>query len=279
MNAPVLTRIGLTVAVALVCAGVFATLASLSSQARGGGAAALAPDLVTLAFGDEDMLIAVEEGKTLLRISNEVSNRGAGPLEVFPSVASQNCDGDGDATNDRDASQRTYADTDGSGLFERSIDGVDSERQFGCLRYHPLHDHWHVLDFAEYQLRSEPGGELAALTRKVGFCLGDNRLAFSGPTTPPTGTYPLNSGLEMGCDAAATQGLSVGYADIYPFYLAGQQLRISRLPPGRYCLISRVDPDDLLAETDETNNVRRTPIQLRPRKLSVRRLAGGCQQK
>ncbi|MGH2951097.1 MAG: lysyl oxidase family protein [Solirubrobacterales bacterium] len=271
-----MSRVRLAIAVALACAAAFALLVAGSPDARAGGAAVLRPDLVTLGIGQEDLLVERGAGRTLLRLSNEVANTGAGPLEVFPSPASPNCDGDGDPANDRDASQRVFADSDGSALFEPGIDAVAEERRFGCMRYHPAHDHWHVLDFASYELRREANDKRAAVSRKVGFCLVDSRHAFALPGAPAEPVYPHGPPGSVGCDAAATQGLSTGWADIYVFALPGQQINVSGLRRGRFCLVSRVDPADQLAETNEDNNVRRVRVALRPRKLLVRRLDGKC---
>ena len=248
----------------------------LSPGARAGGAGALLPDLVTLALGAENLRIVEEDGRTLLRLSNEVANAGAGPLEVFPSAASTGCDGDSDTANDRGASQRLFADTNGSGAFERGGDGVGSERYFGCLRYHPAHDHWHTLDFSSYELRSERSGRLVRARRKVGFCLADYRVAFPAPDVTQTPHYPSGSQLERGCDSFATQGLSVGWADVYTFAMPGQEIAVGGLRRGRYCLTSRTDPRGLLEELDEDNNVRRVRIVLRPRVPSVRKLDSRC---
>ncbi len=247
----------------------------LATSPASGGPAALTPDLVTLAIQQENLVVRSEDGETVLRLANEVGNHGNGPLEIFPGASSLDCDGDADPANDRDASQRIFADTNASGLFEGGVDAIDSERQFGCMRYHPAHNHWHVLDFARYELRREPKGKLAALSRKVGFCLVDNRRAFPGPGSPDSPTYPFGAQKE-GCDQQATQGLSPGWADIYAFALPGQELEISGLTRGHYCLISRADPTDLLTELDEDNNVRRVRLALRPRKLIVQKLAGPC---
>lgn len=270
-----MTRVRLALAVAFVSAASCAAIVWATS-ASAGGEVPLPPDLVTLAVQPEDLLITVEKRKTLLRLSNEVANRGRGPLEVFPSAGSQNCDGDGDPANDRDASQRVYSDTNASGIFEPASDSVGAELLFGCMRYHPAHDHWHVLDFSRYELRSEETGKLATTTRKVGFCLGDNRRAFVSEGSPGTPMYPFGAATSTPCDSAATQGLSVGWADVYLFYVPGQELKIDGLPNGRYCLISRVDPENLLVEGNEANNVRRTRIELRPRGLSARKLNGRC---
>ena len=218
-----LTRIGLATAVALASAAAIALIVS-SAPARG-GSATLMPDLVTLPIPQEAVFVEPDEkGATVLRLSNEIGNRANGPLEVFPGPASVDCDGDSDPANDRDASQRIFADTNGSGGYEAGLDAVDSERAFGCMRYHAAHNHWHVLDIARYELRREGSGKIVAESRKVGFCFTDTRVAFPSAFTPPIGTYPIGSAKPIGCDATSTQGISAGWADLYAFSLPGQQI-------------------------------------------------------
>jgi hypothetical protein len=270
-----LSRIGLAACTALGSSAAIALILAVASAS--GGPPALAPDLVTLAIKQENLVVAPDQtGRIVMRLSNEIGNRSNGPLEVFPGPASSDCDGDGDPVNDRDASQRIFADTNGSGGYEGGADAVESERGFGCMRYHPAHDHWHVLDIARYELRREATGELVAHSRKVGFCFTDTRLAFPSVVSPPAAIYPIGSAKPSGCDANSTQGISPGWADLYAFALPGQQLRVGGLPRGKYCLTSRADPLDLIEELDEDNNVRRVRLNLRPRKLRVRKLEGPC---
>jgi hypothetical protein len=262
--------------VAIAVAVVAATGLALAPRAGASEPPLLPPDLVTLALQPSEIVVQPDLGGALLRFSNEVANRGLGPLEVFPSVSSTNCDGDGDPENDRDAAQRLFADADADGAYVAGVDSVGLERPIGCMRYHPAHDHWHVLDFARYELRREPTGKQVALVRKVGFCIVDTRLAFAGPLAAALAAYPYGPPGSRGCDREATQGLSVGWADIYLFGVPGQEIEIGGLPRGRYCLISRVDPHDVLEETNEENNVRRVRLELRPRLLSARKLPGAC---
>ena len=270
------SRVGVGVIVALAAALGVAYLLTASRGAQAGGTAVLPPDLVTLAIEEADLAVTAERGRTLLRFSNQIGNVGAGPLEVFPSAASTGCDADFNPHNDRAASQRLFADTNGSGSFEREADAVAAERLFGCLRYHPAHDHWHTLAFARYELRRERNNRLVRSRRKVGFCIADFRLAHPTASSPPEATYPFGSTAERGCDERATQGLSPGWADLYRLTLPGQQLDVGELRRGRYCLITRADPLDLLAEADEDNNVRRLRIALSPRRLGVRKLESAC---
>lgn len=270
-------RLRLAAGVALGSIAAVAGIVAVTARAE--GALPLPPDLVPLSLDDEELVMAGFGERTALRFSSEVTNRGVGPLEVFASPASANCDGDGDPSNDRDASQRLFADTNFSGVFERGADAVARERHFGCMRYHPPHDHWHVLGFALYRLRSERSGRLVATTRKLGFCLGDNRPAFADPGAPAAQVYPAGSPDPRGCTETTIQGLSVGWADIYRYDVPGQAFHVAGLARGRYCLIARADPDDLLDEVDEGNNVRRTRIALDPKRPSVRKLNGGCRLK
>jgi Lysyl oxidase len=263
---------------AAVALGSSAAITSiLATSPASGGPAALRPDLVTLAIKRANLVVKPNErGQAVLRLSNEIGNRANGPLEVFPGAVPVDCDGDGDPAEEREASQRVFADTNGSGGYEVGLDGIESERAFGCMRYHPAHDHWHVLDIARYELWHEASGKLVAESRKVGFCFTDTRVAFPSPFNPAAATYPIGAARPDGCDATSTQGISAGWADLYAFALPGQQLRIEGLPRGAYCLTSRADPSDLIDELDEDNNVRTARIALRPGSLLVRRLGASC---
>jgi hypothetical protein len=261
----------------LPAAAAIAAFAMISAApASGHSSTPLIPDLLTLPLAQDQVIVTREEHRTLLRLSTEVANHSSGPLEVFPSEVSSDCDGDGDPTDDRDAYQRIFEDSNASGVFEPGADAVFSERLFGCMRYHPAHDHWHVLDFARYELRREPDGRKVAHSRKVGFCLVDTRQAFPGPGSPSTARYPFGGSAAEGCNETATQGISPGWVDSYPFLLPGQDLDVTGLPRGRYCLTSHADPLDLLEELDDANNVRAVRLALRPQRLAVRKLASAC---
>jgi hypothetical protein len=245
-------------------------------SSAGADTPALLPDLVVAPVQSDELLAERYGDRALLRFSTEIANRGTGPLEVFPSAASSDCDGDGDPADDRDTFQRVFADSNGNGVFDRGGDAVLAERPFGCMHYHAAHDHWHVLDIAAYELTREPTGKTVAGTRKVGFCLSDNRLAFPGASTPAAPVYPIGPPGSPGCDATSIEGLSVGWTDLYVLGLPGQDLEITGLPRGRYCLILRADPRGLLEESNEANDFRRVRLRLRPDVPAVRKLDGPC---
>jgi hypothetical protein len=215
--------------------------------------AELRPDLVTLPF--DGISIQVEGGRTVLRFGNTIGNRGLGVLELRP--RRRDCNGDGDLSNDRLAVQRIYEDTNASGAFERGTDLIARTVEVGCMVFHPAHDHWHLQRFARYELRSIATGETVAASPKVSFCVRDSRAAF--PDLPGFSRF----GYYGECARNSVTGLSVGWADWYAAFLQGQDLDVTGLPDGRYCLTSTVDPRDGIDEADETNNVRSRLLRLR----------------
>jgi Lysyl oxidase len=244
--------------------------ATMAPDAGAGTNPRLLPDLITMKVSQDDLVLSGEK----LRLSNEIGNRGRGPLEIYPSPSSSNCDGDGNPSNDRDMYQRIFLDSNGDGVFHRSQDTASEHHLFGCEQYHPAHHHWHVLDFSRYKLLRKRTGRTVATSTKIGFCIIDTDHAFGGmPGSPSQGHYPAGSG---DCNASSIDGLSVGWADTYTYSLPGQQLNVSGLRHGRYCLISTADPDNHLRESNNSNNARRTLIALHPAKHVVKRVGGDC---
>jgi Lysyl oxidase len=255
-------------ALALSC---LTLLISAASAGPGWAAAGdpLRPDLVTRPH--TELFVHANQ----LRLSNTVADKGIGPLEIYPEpTAGNDCDGDGDPTNDRYAFQRVFKDSSNSsspGYFVRGQDTPTTSRRVGCMVFHPTHHHWHLEDFARYNLKRESTGALASQSTKIGFCVTDGEHLFP--------SLPGSSGADYygACQSASTEGISIGWADTYGAYLDGQSINIGGLPAAKYCLVSRVDPSDRLAETIESNNARRTRIYLDPASETVKRLSGTCQ--
>ena len=229
---------------------------------------------MTLRVGQTDLLLERSGGKLLLRLTNEIGNRGRGPLEVYPSARSNDCDGDGNPANDRTTYQRIFLDSNADNVFDREQDGQSRHRRFGCERYHRPHDHWHVLNFSRYKLVRSKNGRTVARSRKISFCIVDTDHRFARlPGSPPRAYYPAGS---PDCDRDSIDGLSIGWTDTYHYRLPGQQLNVTGLRRGRYCLVSSADPANLLRESDNSNNTHRARIALHPAKRKVERLPGPC---
>ena len=50
------------------------------------------------------------------------------------------------------------------------------------------------------------------------------------------------------------QGMSVGWADVYNWFLADQYIEVSGIPDGYYILTTIADADALVLESNENNN-------------------------
>jgi hypothetical protein len=195
----------------------------------------------------------------MLHLSNAIVNVGRGPLEMKPRA--QDCDGNGHRQDDRTAYQRIYRDGDGDGVFRRKKDKQYGSHRAGCMFFHPQHDHWHFEDFARYSLHRFKAngsvGRAVASSDKVSFCIIDGfRERPELPGSPRSSHY-------VGCDVDSISGISVGWADVYGAHVPGQELDVTGLEEGRYCLVQRADPSDKLDERREYNNRRRTGIMLR----------------
>jgi hypothetical protein len=210
------------------------------------------PNLQTLK--PYDLHVTNEGGRRLLRFSNEVSNNSGAVLEVHP-YAGDDCDGDGDPNNDRRAYQRLYEDADGNNVFKRSIDKSYKQHYAGCMVFHPAHNHWHFQDFADYILKNESTGQVVASSTKVSFCMIDINRVFARNGSP-------NSPYFTRCGQDQTMGISVGWSDVYTWDLAGQDVDVTGLPTGYYCLISTANPKHRLYETNLADNTGRTRLQL-----------------
>jgi hypothetical protein len=277
MGSSVANRLRLAGLVAVASAGAGLALVGLASPPAGAVAPALEPDLVTLPISRDDILVEKRGKHRLLRLSNEVGNRGTGPLDI---VAAAPTAGECDLTTEFDAVQRVYGDTNGTPGFQRGSDTIDHEQHFGCMRFHdaPGHLHWHVLDFARYTLRRASTGKRID-SNKIGFCVIDTERPFPGLIgSPQEPYYPAGDGCGSLEEPPDSEGLSIGWADLYYFGLPGQSLDVTHLRRGRYCLISKTDPSNLIEESNEANNELTVRLRLRPHKLRFHKLKGGCHQ-
>ncbi len=114
------------------------------------------------------------------------------------------------------------------------------------FEFDPCHGHYHFDHFAEYRLLDTNGAQVA-IGHKVGFCLLDF-MAWD-PNASPEYVYD--------CDY---QGIQRGWADIYMASLPCNWIDITGLPGGTYILELEVDPENRIAESDESNNITRVLV-------------------
>ena len=150
----------------------------------------------------------------------------------------------------------------------RSSDGSTRERSVeGEIRYvrSETHAHWHLLDFERYELRDARSGELVEPDAKTGFCLGDRYDTSSEriENEPADPVWTEECGRRRPGLLTVTEGISPGYGDDYVPALEGQFLDVTSVPPGRYLLVHRANPDRTLEESDYANNAASLLLHLR----------------
>jgi hypothetical protein len=232
---------------AIIAAAFAGPVLALTNMAQAGDAGTPHyPDLVTFKLTHTRV---VEDGatqRTLLRFTNVIGNRGAGPLELQPVYNA--------TTGQTDAFQSVKTHNAGGVWSEYS------RTPAGSYEFHAAHNHWHFADFARYELRSvTPRGGIGpvvhALSDKVSFCVIDIARFDATLEHAASATY-------WQCNQTSTNGLSVGWADLYLWNLAGQELDITDVPNGTYWLMSTVDPANHLLETNDFNNRAAVKVKL-----------------
>jgi hypothetical protein len=151
----------------------------------------------------------------------------------------------------------------------RRTDGTERARDLaGGLVYvtEETHAHWHLLDFAAYELRRARDGELAGPDEKTGFCLGDRYDATGGGRIegePERAVWTEECGRGSPGLLSLREGISPGYGDDYDPELEGQFVDVTTVPAGRYLLVHRANPDRSLEEAGYGNNAASVLLQLR----------------
>lgn len=197
--------------------------------------AGILPDLQTLEPDDVHITREqLDDGQMhyLLRFTNTIGNFG-GRFEITAQIGLGN-----------PIYQNLYNQLIGGSL-------VSSTRIATDLVYHPSHHHFHLADFARYNLLEKnpsTGRYIQTEFRgnKTSFCIIDVlRVAQSGP---------VDSQYQY-C-GETVQGLSHGWADYYDWQLPDQWIDLGTSLPedGEYAIESIADPLDHLIESDRSNN-------------------------
>ena len=210
----------------------------------------LLPDLVSYQHEySVAEVVATPDGTEFfaLRFAGFVTNLGDGPLDLRgnPQLAD-----DADLTS-HDVWQRALTiDGDWVNLTKPPIDfEVDDG-----------HDHFHVMGIVEYSLWDTSGTVEISSGAKIGFCLIDvmerpDLHANPGPKRHEQWD-PDNYYCQSGRPRAKIlhMGISEGWQDIYSFSETFQWIDVSDVQPGYYRIGQRADPDNVIVESDETNN-------------------------
>jgi Lysyl oxidase len=214
------------------------------------------PDLIMSAPTNFQLDRSTRPGRVLLRASSSIDNRGRGPMALYAKRVRTHHWTVYQVIYDRRG--RAHRFRSSAALVFKFIPG---ERygfgNVGNARY------WKLKHAAGFQLWSV-GAHFKALALvrtgpKVDYCLRDLFRSAPSGASPIAPVYPACSqhpGLRRD-----TLGTSVGWSDVYPSEYPEQWIDVTGLR-GRFAFVQRVDPDNLLIESNHRNDVSETYIQL-----------------
>lgn len=208
--------------------------------------------------------VAEQGARRCLRFDQVVANFGEGPFELRYRIEGM--------SRDQQLRQRIYL-----------SDGSFTDTAVDTYEFHPVHAHFHYKNFAQaFLYRIQDDGSLQEIrqSRKNGFCMIDveNRRFGSDATgrpykgeSPRTYYFPrCNVPSEHdGRGAAMVNGISVGWADVYNWFLADQYIEISGVPDGTYVLKTVANPSHTVHETTEQDNVAQVRIHLHADRVEI----------
>jgi len=230
-------------ALAVLAAGV-TTLFAITSAGAAPTPSDVLPDLV--ADPVADVVLSTDASgaadRLLLRFAGFVHNAGQGAVEIRGSRAS--------TAAAMSVDQRVFNAAGGS-RYVPSPAQIAYEEADG-------HGHWHLMRAARYSLWNSARSAEAAPAMKVGFCLEDSQhVDAHGPGSYVYGGSRDHRFCEWGNPSALSvfQGISAGWRDEYDNELAFQWVDVSDVQPGSYWLRSDVDPDGVVVESVEANQV------------------------
>lgn len=188
-------------------------------------------------------------GRVRLRATSDVRSRGRGPMELH---------GIRDGWHTMRVNQRIY----------RAGGGHVTVRTRAHLHFTNVGSYfggsyWKVHQLARFELWSvDAEHHLERLVRtgpKLNYCLRDLERTRPGPGSPRGPHYP-------GCNQdpyihRVTLGTSVGWSDVYPADYDRQWIDVTGLR-GCFAFVMTVDPNNLLYESNESDNSSRRLVHL-----------------
>jgi hypothetical protein len=227
---------------------------ALGTSAASSPSNAVTPASAPVAYPDLQLLMPtaniyiIQNGATrTLEFSHIAWDAGAGPLEIRPSYNS--------ATGVSQGFQALYTSpSPGVWSFDHTIPIV------GPMIWKAPSDYRFPMDkFWLYNVASGGGvGSLAAASPKVDFCMTSDVYVGGVANTPNNNGYPSSA-----CASpTGTLGLTVGWGDQYDATDGGEGIDISSLANGVYWLRGEVDPYHYLAESNASNNIVETKLQV-----------------
>ncbi|MCA1655403.1 MAG: lysyl oxidase, partial [Pseudonocardiaceae bacterium] len=200
-----------------------------------------------------------------LRFTSAQDNVGDGPLLLYANR---------DSTASRTMTVRQAFEGSADGSVPRSF--AAAQRATATYTYYepaPTHQHWHLMGFERFQLRT-PAGDTVVADRKNGFCLGDRYATHDAATLPgrpsrgdaaALAKYLRNNmcGHHQPSALDVTLGISVGKGDDYRYDVDFQWLDLTTVPSGVYDVVNTLNEDRTLLEKNYANNSSSIAISVR----------------
>ena len=202
-----------------------------------------------LRIGPPTDLYVQHSGGLRLRATSDVRSRGKGPMELH---------GTRSGWHTMRVRQRIYR--TGAGHLDLP---TLATLHFTDVGYYFGGSYWKVHQLARFDLRPVLAdgslGDPVRSSPKLNYCLRDLELTRPGKRSPGVRHYP-------GCNQnpyrkGVTLGTSVGWSDIYPADYDKQWIRVGGMH-GCYAFEMRVDPENLLYESNENDNTSRRLVRL-----------------
>ncbi|HEX5041051.1 MAG TPA: lysyl oxidase family protein [Candidatus Limnocylindria bacterium] len=224
-------RRGLRVSVSLV---IVFTGTLLSHPGSAAGVTTLAPNLRMHRI--EHITIQVVNGRRLLRFDSLMPNVGDGPFEIVGSRAN--------AASPMRVSQFLY-----NSAGQKYAYPTGARLQWAG----DGHNHWHTVNGITYEVYPTSGTLTVRRGAKIGFCFVDsNAYALGLENAPRSPVY--TSGCGNFSALRVREGVSVGWADLYPWNFAYQWIDITGLAGGTYRLRATADQPNYFYETNSLDN-------------------------
>jgi hypothetical protein len=161
-------------------------------------------------------------------------------------------------------------------VFASAVDNVGAGPLVVESRRYPLptrlryvrsrtHAHWHFPGFERYELR-RVNGAFVGRDRKTGFCLND---AYETHALNRVARWTTQCARGRPDAQRVREGISPGFGDDYVPAKEGQSIDVADLPPGRYVLVHRANPDRVLRERSYANNAASILLDLRGARLRI----------
>jgi hypothetical protein len=195
-------------------------------------------------------------GRVLLRAASSVNNHGGGPLEIRAQRIGSHAMAVYQAIYDRSGHRHLFRLA--AKLVFKYVPGERYEHEsVGDFSY------WKFEHAAAFQLWSIDGQrravQLARVGPKVDYCLRDLKRTRPSARSPRLPVYPACS--QNPTAGGDVLGTSVGWSDVYPYEYPEQWIDVTGLR-GSFAYVQIADPENLLMESNKSNNISETYVDL-----------------